>query len=85
MEYFLPDSPPVLLLHGDQDPLVHYVNSTYALDRAKKSGAEAQLLMVTNGMHNFHSYEGREIEPSMDEIARIAAAFIIEKMAGKDL
>lgn len=82
-EYFSSDSPAVLLMHGDQDPLVGHEHSEYALKRAQAAGAQAELVTVTNGMHNFHAFEEREIQPTLDETCRIAADFIIKHLKGE--
>lgn len=77
-EHLHADSPPVLLLHGDRDQVLSYDNSTYMLDLAAKTGADVQLVTVTNALHSF---AGDNISPSIPEISRIAANYILKHLA----
>ena len=77
VEYLKKDSPAILLLHGDSDQAVAYRSSTYMFEKGKEIGADIDLLTVKNGLHGFG---GENIQPSMSEINRLAAGFIIEKL-----
>lgn len=77
VEYVTKDSPPVLLLHGDKDQVLNYRSSTYMMEIAEERGADVELLTVTNGLHGFG---GENIQPSMEEIHRIAAGFMIKHL-----
>lgn len=70
-------NPPVLLLHGDQDQVLPYINSTFMMEVAKERGADVELLTVTNGLHGF---AGENIRPSRSEINRLAAEYIMQKL-----
>lgn len=76
-EHIEKDSPPVLLLHGDNDTTLPIAHSRYFMKIAKEKGADAQLLTVKGGGHSF---TGKNISPSMPEIHRIAAEFMISKL-----
>ena len=76
-EYLNPSSPPILLLHGDKDQVLSYKNATYMVDVAKEKGANVELLTVTNALHSF---VGSDICPSISEINRISAEFILKNM-----
>jgi acetyl esterase/lipase len=76
-EYLNSHSPPVLLLHGDQDEILPLQNSVYMLELAAERNADVELVTVTNGMHGFR---GKDIRPSMPEIQRTAAEFMIRSV-----
>jgi dipeptidyl aminopeptidase/acylaminoacyl peptidase len=83
VEYLSPDGPPVLLLHGDKDEVLSLRNSTYMMEVAKQTGADVQLVTVTNGMHGFKGFAGQAVQPSTPEINRIAADFIIKNLTAQ--
>ncbi len=76
-EYLRPDSPEILLLHGDEDTVLPLAYSTYFKQRADELGARVQLLVVKQARHGF---SGSAIEPPMAEINRRAAEFIISHL-----
>ncbi|MBK1879031.1 prolyl oligopeptidase family serine peptidase [Pelagicoccus mobilis] len=69
--------PPTLLLHGDQDTVLPIDHSHYFLERAEEVGADVRLITVKNGGHSF---SGKEIKPSMQEINHSAADFILKHL-----
>ena len=71
------DSPPILLLHGDKDVTLPIEQSLYLVEVAKTVGANVKLLTVKNAGHSFN---GTNISPTMDQINRISADFIIENL-----
>lgn len=71
------DSPPVLLLHGDNDPALPVSNSYHMVEEARKVGADVELLVVRNAGHVF---KGKRINPSMEEINDRATEFILSKL-----
>ena len=76
-EHLTPDSPPVFLLHGDQDEVLSYKNSVYMKAAGDRIGADVQLLTVTNGLHGFR---GENISPAKTEIEKQVAFFIIDRL-----
>jgi acetyl esterase/lipase len=80
-EYLSKNSPPILLLHGDNDSTLNIKNSTYMVDVAKEKGADVELLTV-NGAG--HSFSGKNISPSMDEINAASARFILSHLNGRE-
>lgn len=78
-EYLTKDSPPILLLHGEKDTTLSIKNSRYMMDVAQEKGADVQLLSVKNAGHSFG---GKNISPSMEEINAAAAQFILSKLTG---
>jgi len=49
--YVTPDDPPMLLVHGDADPLVPHPQSEILYDALKQAGVEATLHIVKGGGH----------------------------------
>lgn len=76
-EYLGPDSPSILMLHGDLDPVLSYRNATYLAEVGRQRGAHVEVLTVKNGKHSF---TGNDIEPSMSEINRMSADFILRHL-----
>lgn len=68
------NSPSILLLHGDKDPTLPIINSTYMMEVAAEVNADVQLLTV-NGAG--HSFSGNNISPSFDEIADSCSNYIL--------
>jgi dipeptidyl aminopeptidase/acylaminoacyl peptidase len=80
VEWISKDSAPVLLLHGEEDKVLPIRQSTFLMEVGKERGADVQLLRVKNAAHSFN---GENISPSMDEINKIAAEYMIEKLTNK--
>lgn len=76
VEWIGKNSPPVLLLHGEQDKVLPIQQSIYLEEVGKARGADIQLLRVKNADHSFN---GENPIPSMADINKIAAAYMIEK------
>jgi acetyl esterase/lipase len=77
VEWINKNSTPVFLLHGEEDKVLPIQQSIYLMEVGKAREADIQLLRVKNAGHSFN---GENISPSMDEINKIAAEFIIEKL-----
>lgn len=80
VEWIGKNSPPVLLLHGEQDNVLPIQQSIYLEEVGKAKGANIQLLRVKNADHSFN---GENPLPSIEEINKIAAQFLIEKLTRK--
>ena len=70
-------STPILLLHGDQDKVLPIEQSIHLEEVGKAKGADIKFLRVKNAGHSFN---GENISPSMDDINKTAAEYIIEKL-----
>lgn len=81
VEWIGKNSPPVLLLHGEADKVLPIRQSTYLEEVGKARGAEVQLLKVKNAGHSFN---GENISPPMDEINKLAAEYMIEKLTTEE-
>ncbi|ALJ06755.1 hypothetical protein APS56_06035 [Pseudalgibacter alginicilyticus] len=68
------NSPPILLLHGDNDTILPIINSTYMLEVAKEKKADVELLTIKNAAHSFH---GENISPTIKELNNYATNFIL--------
>lgn len=73
VEYLSPKSPPILLLHGNNDSTLSVKNSLYMKEVAIEKGADVELLIVKNAGHSF---KGKGIVPSIDEINEASAEYI---------
>lgn len=72
-------SPPILLIHGDKDTVLPIINSTYMVEVAKEKKADVELLTINNAAHSFH---GKNISPSIEELNNYAAKFIFLHLKG---
>ena len=79
-EYLSKESPPILLLHGEEDQTLSVKNALYMMEVAKKKGADVELLAIENAGHSFR---GEHISPSMEKINEKAARFIISHLTIK--
>jgi acetyl esterase/lipase len=59
------DSPPILLVHGDSDPVVPIDLSTHLYKMGKKKGLDIELVEVRNAGHGFQRVQGVDATPSM--------------------
>ncbi|MGB0373101.1 MAG: alpha/beta hydrolase fold domain-containing protein [Opitutales bacterium] len=75
-EHLRADSPPILLLHGDQDSILPITLSDYFAEHAKNLGANLEYIVVKGGEHSFRG----NISPSMSEINEHAANFILSHL-----
>ena len=68
------NSPPFLIMQGEQDPIVPAAQSQELYDKLREAGSPATLVMVKNGGHVF-APNGGPISPSMPEIQQKAYSF----------
>ena len=80
VEYLSPKSPPILLLHGEKDSTLSVKNSRYMQEVAKQKGADVELIVVKNAGHSF---QGKNIQPSIDEINEASAQYIVSRLTEK--
>jgi len=77
VKYLAKDSRPILLAHGDKDPVVPFVQSEWMEKRCKELGAPCEFVRVANAAHGFKK-EGGTVEPSHEEIDAKTAAFLLK-------
>ena len=71
------NSPPILLIHGENDTVLPIINSTYMLDVAKEKNADVELLIIKNAGHSF---SGSNISPSFEALNQYATNFILSHL-----
>lgn len=76
-EYLQADSPPILLLHGKKDTVLPFVLSEHFMELAEEKGADVELLAVKGAAHSFG---GKKISPSIEEINQHATTFILKHL-----
>jgi acetyl esterase/lipase len=55
--FVTPDDPPTLIIHGDEDPLVALQQSELIMDKFKKRGVEAKLVVKKGAGHGWSGLE----------------------------
>ena len=71
------NSPPILLIHGENDKVLPIINSTYMVEVAKEKNAEVELLTIKNAGHSF---SGTNISPSFKELNQYVTDFILSNL-----
>ena len=79
-QYLKADSPPILLVHGDTDPVVPIDLSTHLYTMAKEKGLDIELVEVKNAGHGFSKVKGNAASPSMtsDEAEQLVVRQVLE-------
>lgn len=80
INYVTAQTPPFLIVHGDQDNLVPFDQSQVLYDKLVSVGVNAKLVKVKNGWHGLLPSGGGEISPSIDELKKETINFYIEKL-----
>jgi acetyl esterase/lipase/type 1 glutamine amidotransferase len=73
LSYVSHQSPPTLLVHGDQDERVPFAHSAVMLEKLKSAGVEASLLVVKGAGHLFFKEEGQD--PPLSGMIRSTLGF----------
>lgn len=82
VEFASKDDPPMLILHGDQDPLVPMSQSEELYTALKRVGADVTLVKVKNAGHGFTP--AQKSDPSCDELKKMVLEFFAKELgAGK--
>jgi acetyl esterase/lipase len=76
-EHLEADSPPILLLHGENDKVLPIINSIYMMEIAKEKKADVELLIIKNAGHSFN---GSNISPTIEELNKYATNFILSHL-----
>ncbi len=71
------DDPPILMVHGDADPVVPLEQSELLLAAYQEREMDATLIVVQNAGHGFKPLDGKQISPSLEEINRQVLEFFI--------
>jgi acetyl esterase/lipase len=75
--------PPVLMVHGDADPLVPLAQSQVFAAALTKAGVPHQLLVIKNGRHGLGSINGLKIDPPWSVINQTVLDFFAKNLAQK--
>ena len=75
--YITPDSPPFLIIHGDNDGVVPVEQSQILHARLVEAGVSSTLIIVEGGDH---SLQGPETSPTQEEISAAISAFFEETL-----
>jgi acetyl esterase/lipase len=74
VEYISLDTPPFLILHGEEDDTVPPEQSEILYEQLSAAGVPATLVMVKNAGHGLQSVDG-EIDPSLQELRKMVVQF----------
>lgn len=81
VEFVSKDDPPMLILHGDEDPLVPMSQSEELCAALKRVGADATLVKVKHAGHGFGPT--RQSDPSYDQIKKIVLDFFSKELGAR--
>lgn len=73
LTYIDKDDPPVLILHGDQDPLVPLGQSEIFVEALKKAGVPCELVVVKGGGHGGPGFASKE---NQDKITKFFETYL---------
>ncbi len=74
------ESPPLLLMQGDQDATIPYAHAPHLKAKADEVGAAVEMVIVQNAGHNWRNAGGRR-DPDLQEIQRLTASFALRQIA----
>jgi len=77
MTYFKKDSLPIMLIHGDKDPLVPIETSRFMHEKGREMDADITLLEVKDGDHGMHN---KEASPTPAEFRDARNEFILKHL-----
>lgn len=77
--YLRADSPPLLMMQGDQDPTIPVHHARYMKERGDAVKAPVEVFIVENSGHNWREVGGA-LRPSLEEIMAKTAAFMKQQL-----
>jgi len=77
--YLRADSPPLLMMQGDQDPTIPVHHAHYMKERGDAMKAPVEVFIVENSGHNWREVGGA-LRPSLEEIMTKTAAFMKQQL-----
>jgi len=75
VSYLKADSPPLLMIQGDQDTTIPVHHARYMRERAEAIHAPVEVIIVENAGHNWRRVDA-DITPSRDEIIERTVTFL---------
>jgi acetyl esterase/lipase len=79
VNYLKQESPPLLMIQGDQDTTIPVHHAYYMKKKAEVVGAPVEILIVKNAGHNWREV-GAKIEPSVDVIIQRTVDFMVSHL-----
>ncbi len=76
VHYLTKDSPPLLMIQGDQDTTIPVKHAYHMLEKAKLSGAPVEIMIIKNAGHNWRP-AGAPIEPTTASIVNRTVSFLL--------
>ena len=80
INYISPNDPPLLMVHGDLDPVVPLEQSQLMLEAYRQAGLEATLVVVTGAGHGFKPLTESPVSPSLEEIEQFVLDFFLKHL-----
>ncbi len=80
MDYLSKKSPAMLVVHGDQDPLLAVEGARLFVKKAEKLGANISYIEVANGNHSFDAKEGEKVSPDKKFLGESRILFLTEHL-----
>lgn len=81
IQYLKKDSPPLLMIQGDQDTTIPVKHAHHMKKRAEEIGAPVEIMIIKNSGHNWRKV-GAEIEPGTDVIVERTVGFLADRLEG---
>jgi acetyl esterase/lipase len=75
-----PESPPVLIAHGSEDPLISVRGARYFTQRAKQLGANVTYIECKGAGHDLRPTGQRPSSPSLEDVEHQSRIFLIEQL-----
>jgi len=73
------DSPPLLMIQGDQDTTIPVKHAYYMKEKADAVEAPVEIMIIKNSGHNWRKVDA-EIDPSREEIIERTVQFIVDHL-----
>jgi len=75
VNYLRADSPPLLMMQAELDPVMPLAHAEYMAERAAAAGAPVTVEIVKNRSHNWNPQDA-ELDPSLEDIIRTTVQFM---------
>lgn len=80
LNHVTPDDPPLLLVHGDLDPVVPFSQSKLMYQAYRGLGLEVTLVEVSGAGHGFKPATSNPVSPSSQEIEQLVLDFFLQHL-----
>lgn len=75
VNYLQPDSPPVLMMQAELDPVMPIAHAEYMKAKARAAGAPVQVEIIPHRTHNWNPQDDLSLQPSLEEIVALTVDF----------